>query len=467
MCADENEDLVEKPAYLYLFDGRYPEGSTSNDKRVIRRKAATLTLRDGEVFYKKPKKNSTGQKISTCDLCQRNSQKLSISTPELFPVPVHSPWHHVGIDFVGPISPKTTSGNSYILTLCDYFTKWVEAVALPTKEASGIASSLFKETEIQQKESQHKALLEEVQKNIISAQKKQKEQYDKKHSASTSRSAVSLSPTKDETTLALSPTGKDSASAVLQEREMGLDPNDTKTKLVAKLMRQNSKKITVPYQPAIEVESYVPLAQDEVQHWVPGLTTEDKKMITSGGWLSDEIVDAGQKLLKSTYPNIQGLQEVALYMVLSYSIAKSEFIQIMNTGKHHWVIVSNINCNDEEIHVYDCASGSPTSFLLNQIASIVCTPKDIIKLTYIDVQMQQGCDDCGLFAIAFATSLARGEQPGSFFYKQKAMRKHLITQKKKITAFPIKKIRRHGSKVRHSSKYTNTLCLQIAKIGRN
>ena len=37
------------------------------------------------------------------------------------------------------------------------------------------------ETEIQQKESQHKALLEEVQKNIISAQKKQKEQYDKKH----------------------------------------------------------------------------------------------------------------------------------------------------------------------------------------------------------------------------------------------------------------------------------------------
>ena len=56
MCADENEDLVEK-ACLYLFDGRYPEGSTSNEKRAIRRKAATFTLRDGEVFYKKtPKK---------------------------------------------------------------------------------------------------------------------------------------------------------------------------------------------------------------------------------------------------------------------------------------------------------------------------------------------------------------------------------------------------------------------------
>ena len=59
-------------------------------------------------------------------------------------------------------------------------------------------------------------------------------------------------------------------------------------------------------------------------------------MITSGGWLSDQIVDAGQKLMKSMYPHIQGLQEVALMgMVLSYSIAKTEFIQIMNTGKHH------------------------------------------------------------------------------------------------------------------------------------
>ena len=470
------------------------------------------------------------------------------------------------------------------------------------------------ETEIQQKESQHKAILEEVQKNIISAQKKQKEQYDKKHSkavfycvgtqvlkkdfrkkkrkggkldfpwvgpylitrslgkgfyelqscgkgpvttiprvshvhikvykslfcspsrrlqppsasneshsnspalgASPSRSAVSLSPTKDETTLgaspsrsavtlspakdettfALSPTAKDLASAVLQEsnhtsklqypsllseKPKLLTPTpeffpkgdgtrsklecNTKTKLVAKLMRQNSKKMTVPCRPAIEVESYVPLAQNEVQHWVPGLTTEDKKMIKSGGWLSDEIVDAGQKLLKSMYPHIQGLQEVALGMVLSYSIAKSEFIQIMNTGKHHWVTVSNINCNYEEIRVYDCASGGPTSSLLNQIASIICTPKDIIKLTYMDVQMQQGCDDCGLFAIAFATSLARGEQPGSFFYEQKAMRKHLIEslEKQTITAFPIQKIRRHGSKVRHSSNVPIHCVCRLPKL---
>ena len=71
--------------------------------------------------------------------------KVTTTTPELHPVPVHSPWHHVGIDFVGPISPPSTSGS---ITLSDYFTKWVEAVPLPTKEAPGVASAFHKVAEI-------------------------------------------------------------------------------------------------------------------------------------------------------------------------------------------------------------------------------------------------------------------------------------------------------------------------------
>ena len=62
--------------------------------------------------------------------------------PELHPVPVHSPWHHVGIDFIGPIHPTSRSGNRFILTLSDYFTKWVEAIPLPSKHAIGVAKSL-------------------------------------------------------------------------------------------------------------------------------------------------------------------------------------------------------------------------------------------------------------------------------------------------------------------------------------
>ena len=45
---------------------------------------------------------------------------------------------HMGVRKV-----SKSMGNAYILTLCDYFTKWSEAVSLPAKEAAGIASSLL------------------------------------------------------------------------------------------------------------------------------------------------------------------------------------------------------------------------------------------------------------------------------------------------------------------------------------
>ena len=63
------------------------------------------------------------------------------TAPELHPVPVKSPWNHIGIDFVGPLV-KSKSENQYILTVCDYFSKWVEAV--PSKHAIGVANALYK-----------------------------------------------------------------------------------------------------------------------------------------------------------------------------------------------------------------------------------------------------------------------------------------------------------------------------------
>lgn len=82
--------------------------------------------------------------VSTCDECQRVKDKIVTARPELHPVPVHGPWHHIGIDFVGPISPVSQAGNRYILTISDYFTKWVSAFPLPTKEAHGVAGALMK-----------------------------------------------------------------------------------------------------------------------------------------------------------------------------------------------------------------------------------------------------------------------------------------------------------------------------------
>lgn len=79
-----------------------------------------------------------------CDTCQRTSRKLSISRHELNPVPVVSPWYHIGMDLIGPISPMSHQGNKYIMTLSDYFTKFVEAIPIPDKEAATICKAIYK-----------------------------------------------------------------------------------------------------------------------------------------------------------------------------------------------------------------------------------------------------------------------------------------------------------------------------------
>ena len=51
-AADAETSLI-KNACDYLTSGTYPPGATKNKKRVIRKKASKLSVRNGEIFYKK------------------------------------------------------------------------------------------------------------------------------------------------------------------------------------------------------------------------------------------------------------------------------------------------------------------------------------------------------------------------------------------------------------------------------
>ena len=70
--------------------------------------------------------------------------KLVTKPAKLHLVPVHFPQHHVRINFVSSISPPSLAGNRYILTVSDYFMKWVEAVPLEIKKVSSVAITLQK-----------------------------------------------------------------------------------------------------------------------------------------------------------------------------------------------------------------------------------------------------------------------------------------------------------------------------------
>ena len=48
------------------------------------------------------------------------------------------------IEFIGPISSKAEDGKKYILTVSDYFTKWVEAISTINNNAVTVSTALFK-----------------------------------------------------------------------------------------------------------------------------------------------------------------------------------------------------------------------------------------------------------------------------------------------------------------------------------
>ncbi|XP_056857132.1 uncharacterized protein LOC130506491 [Raphanus sativus] len=79
--------------------------------------------------------------IARCDRCQRRgkiSKRHEMEQKIILEVEVFDCW---GIDFMGPF--PSSYGNKYILVAVDYVSKWVEAVASPTNDAS-VVIKLFK-----------------------------------------------------------------------------------------------------------------------------------------------------------------------------------------------------------------------------------------------------------------------------------------------------------------------------------
>ena len=61
-----------------------------------------------------------------------------------------------------------------------------------------------------------------------------------------------------------------------------------------------------------------------------------------------------------------------------------------------------------------------------QIAAIMCVKEANIFLEFVSVQEQYGHSDCGVFAIAFATSLCAGHSPAKTTYIQHLLQPHLL-----------------------------------------
>eukprot|EP00731_Ephydatia_muelleri_P039162 Em1159g2a len=80
----------------------------------------------------------------TCPTCAARKNPSRKSRAPLQSVTAGYPLQLVAVDIVGPLTPSKTE-NTYILVASDYFTRWVEAYAIPNQEAVTVANKLVDE----------------------------------------------------------------------------------------------------------------------------------------------------------------------------------------------------------------------------------------------------------------------------------------------------------------------------------
>ena len=81
--------------------------------------------------------------VQRCLECQMHEDLIHVPPSDMHALT--SPWLFSvwGIDIIGKISPKSSSGHEYILVAIDYFTKWVEATSYDRLTAARVAKFII------------------------------------------------------------------------------------------------------------------------------------------------------------------------------------------------------------------------------------------------------------------------------------------------------------------------------------
>nr|CAN76409.1 hypothetical protein VITISV_016043 [Vitis vinifera] len=79
------------------------------------------------------------QIVQRCPECQMLGDLIHVPPSELHALTFPWPFSIWGIDVIGKISPKSSSGHEYILVVVDYFTKWLEATSYARSTAAKVA----------------------------------------------------------------------------------------------------------------------------------------------------------------------------------------------------------------------------------------------------------------------------------------------------------------------------------------
>ncbi|WRX22816.1 Integrase [Theobroma cacao] len=157
-CSSVEEEIDEKSWYHdivhFLKFQQYPDQSSENDKKTIRRLAMNFFL-DGNILYKRSKDQTLLRCVDSTEArrivkkvhegicgahasehklarqvmragCQIYADRIHTPTNSLHVLTSPWPFSMWGMDVIGLITPKASNRHRFILVAIDYFTKWVK-----------------------------------------------------------------------------------------------------------------------------------------------------------------------------------------------------------------------------------------------------------------------------------------------------------------------------------------------------
>ncbi|KAM4043623.1 uncharacterized protein ACNLHF_013857 [Anomaloglossus baeobatrachus] len=219
------------------------------------------------------------------------------------------------------------------------------------------------------------------------------------------------------------------------------------TEKVSDLRRKGSMDLKTPpvETPPEEIpsEEIPPVEMPDFKSQEDNLSPAQLSILNSkgpAGMLDDNIIGMAQELLQHQFEGFDGLQPPAVLLVPGCSVQKNAVQIHYDEERVHWLTTCFKN---GEILVADSINRRKLSLsirqqIINMYGEVVDEPLE--HLSFLNVDQQENCYDCGVFATAFAYEfLADGGDPTARFQHQE-IRAHLLSclQNGRIREFPKK-----------------------------